>query len=432
MRERIAGFRYWQVAFDEHGGLSGSDGDELVSELPGAELTDLFVFSHGWNNDAATARALYEGFFAQVRAVLPESRAAASGLAGVLWPSMRWPDEMPAAVDQGGAASLGEQVDPDVEAIAQLTAVYSDATQLAALDEAAALLATEPSDHEAVERFHELLGVLAAADDAIDAPEDQGEQALLASDPEDLLLAAAELEDEDRAEGAVGIGDAFERMWAGARQALRQVTYWQMKKRAAVVGMSGLAPLIGRLHDASPALRIHLIGHSFGARLVSFSLRGLSETMVGGGSPIKSLTLLQGAFSHFAFAATLPRDETRSGALDGMQGRVDGPILVTHSLFDTAVGELYPWASLVSRDDAAANDDRLYRWGAMGHDGAQRSDAHDVTLAPQGHAYPFAAGKIFNLDSNQVIVAGGPPSGAHGDIFHPELAWAVVSAAALA
>jgi hypothetical protein len=432
MRERIAGFRYWQVSFDEHGELSGPVGGELVDELPGAGLKDLFVFSHGWNNDVAKARALYEGFFTQVRAVLPESRVAATGLAGVLWPSMRWPDELPAAVDEGGAASLGQQVDPDVEAIAQLNAVYSDAAQLAALDEVATLLATEPPEHEAVERFHELLGVLTAADDAMDAPEDHGEQALLAGDPEDLLLAAAELEDEDRAEGAAGMGDAFGRMWAGARQALRQATYWQMKKRAAVVGISGLAPLIGRLHEASPALRIHLVGHSFGARLVSFSLHGLPETMVGEGSPIKSLTLLQGAFSHFAFAAALPRDEHRGGALDGMQARVDGPILVTHSLLDTAVGELYPWASLVSRDDAAANDDHLYRWGAMGHDGAQRSEAQDCALANAGDPYTFTAGRIFNLDANNVIVTGGPPSGAHGDIFHPELAWAVVSAAALA
>ena len=45
-----------------------------------------------------------------------------------------------------------------------------------------------------------------------------------------------------------------------------------MKNRAGTVGRNGLGPLLGRL----PAgVRVHLVGHSFGARLVSFALAGL-------------------------------------------------------------------------------------------------------------------------------------------------------------
>jgi hypothetical protein len=282
MCEELSGFRYWQLEFDAHGQPTGPGADELVADLSGDGLKALFVFSHGWNNNAEKARALYQRFFEQVGAVLPGSDRTDLGLAGVIWPSMRWPDEEPPGTPGvGGAASLAVQADPDLEAIAQLRAVYPEGEQRSALDEAAGLLATEPADREAIERFHSLLRVLAGPDEPIDAPEDHGERALLTADAQELLSSAAELDDQARSEGAVGLGDEFGRLWAGARGALRQVTYWQMKKRAGVVGVSGLAPLMVALHEASSTLRIHLIGHSFGARLVSFSLRGLSEAMVG-------------------------------------------------------------------------------------------------------------------------------------------------------
>src|SRR6266536_1000109 len=128
-------------------------------------------------------------------------------------------------------------------------------------------------------------------------------------------------------------------------RALRQLTYFEMKKRAGVVGQAGLGPLVGRLAAAAPELRVHLIGHSFGARLVSFTLAGLPD-LGAGASPVKSLLLLQGAFSHFAFADALPDDRRRGGALKGMARRVDGPLAASFSVHDLAVGKIYPLASL--------------------------------------------------------------------------------------
>ena len=203
-----------------------------------------------------------------------------------------------------------------------------------------------------------------------------------------------------------------------------------MKKRAAIVGVNGLAPVVMRLAHAAPALRLHLVGHSFGARLVSYTLKGLPEEGARDSSPIKSLMLVQGAFSHFAFATALPHDPGRAGGLAAMQQRVAVPVVVTHSRFDLAVGNLYPWGSIAGRDDAAAAGDPN-RWGAMGHDGAQCSDAAEIELAPAGQAYAFEPGQIYNLDSNRVIAEGDAPAGAHSDIIHPELAWAALSAAAL-
>jgi pimeloyl-ACP methyl ester carboxylesterase len=204
-----------------------------------------------------------------------------------------------------------------------------------------------------------------------------------------------------------------------------------MKGRAGVVGRKGLGPLLGRIHEAAPALRIHLLGHSFGARLVSYALAGLPAIPAGGASPVKSLYLLQGAFSHFTFADALPFDRSRKGELAGMASRVDGPLLTTQSLKDLAVGAAYPLASIVARQDNADARDANYRWEAMGHDGAQAVDAVKADLGRPGTAYPFQAGKWLNLDGNRVIVKGGPPSGAHSDILYPQTAWAALAAAGI-
>jgi pimeloyl-ACP methyl ester carboxylesterase len=233
-----------------------------------------------------------------------------------------------------------------------------------------------------------------------------------------------------RRKAAAGLGLA-DRMWEGAREAARALTYWTMKERAGVVGKRGLGPLVAALHDVAGELRIHLIGHSFGARLVSFALAGLPASAKGTRSPVKSLVLLQGAFSHFAFADALPHDRRRGGALKGMAVRVDGPILVTHSRKDTAVFDFYPKASFLQRQDAAAIGRRISRWGAMGGFGAQAVNATDLQFENVGARYRFAAGRFFNLDGNNLIVKGGPPSGAHSDIIYDRIAWAVISGAGI-
>ena len=245
MADDLQGYPFWKVRFDEEGSPVGREYDELVAEVPLAGITDLFVFSHGWNNDERTAAELYTGFFGQlVEVANDEGVTAGIGFAGVFWPSMRWPDESPAEDRPGGAASLGSRDDEDAAAFAALRNVYPAAAQRQALDEIEDLLAREPDDPAALERFHALLGVLAEGPDVPDADEDGGEQALVAGSAETVFDASADLVPQDRAEGAAGIGDSIGRLWAGARQAFRQTTYWQMKKRAGIVGVNGLAPLV--------------------------------------------------------------------------------------------------------------------------------------------------------------------------------------------
>ena len=245
-----------------------------------------------------------------------------------------------------------------------------------------------------------------------------------------LQTSGAQLDDGNGG-GQAGIGDVTRGIWHGAKEALRGATYWEMKNRAGTVGRLGLGPLLDQLHAAAPQLRVHLVGHSFGARLVSYALAGLTAGPAP--SPVKSVTLIQGAFSHFAFTRPLPFDAGRAGALAGLQQRIDGPLTVVFSAHDSAIGTFYPLVSLAAGDDAAAARSPLYRWGGMGADGAQNSDARRDAIQPAGPGttYRFSRDQILNVDASAVVRAGGPPSGAHSDIVHPEVSWVVLAAAGL-
>jgi pimeloyl-ACP methyl ester carboxylesterase len=244
-----------------------------------------------------------------------------------------------------------------------------------------------------------------------------------------LLNAAADVPADSG--GAAGLGGSFDKLWNGAKNVLRIATYWEMKNRAGVIGKGSLGPLLGKVHDTSPYLKFHLLGHSFGARLVSYALAGLPDSMIGTKSPVKLLFLLQGAFSHFAFSPQLPFDKSRSGDLSGMSQRVDGPLITTHSKRDTAVGVAYPAASFLAGADASDVTDVMYRWEGMGCDGAQAVDAVSQTLGEVSTKNSFAPGVWLNLDGDDVITAGGPPSGAHSDIVHPETAWVALAGAGI-
>ena len=448
----LHGFPFWTLEFEKD--ASAVDAGALnafVDEVAAQRLTDLYVFSHGWNNDRSTALDLYGRYFDEMRKIVDARGLPASiGVAGVVWPSILWPDDAAASARTdvqvppmtGGAVSMGSGPPPPIATAsledirAALSRGYRSPEQQAIIADLVALLAERGPSDESLQKFQQTLQRLLASErgGAVnDKRNPDSADGAVGDMPykkfRGLLDTLGHQMRQPGGGGAVGLLDGLEKIWDGAKDVLRVATYWQMKERAGVVGREGLGPLIQRLHERSPGTRVHLIGHSFGARLVSNALAGLPATAVGGASPVKSLLLLQGAFSHFAFADVLPQDPSRSGALKGMSARVDGPLLATHSLRDLAVGRAYPAASFVNGDDAAAAQDQVSRWGGMGSDGAQAVDAQHVLLGDVGTVYPFQPGKWINLDGNQVIVHGGLPSGAHSDIVHPHTAWVALAAA---
>jgi pimeloyl-ACP methyl ester carboxylesterase len=415
----INGLAYYEIDFNTDGTLNTTTGNGdggLAAAMSAGAITDLFVLSHGWNNGVDSARDLYQAMFTLLADQLGANRSSSAAV-GIIWPSLLLPDDDPATAPP--VPSSGMQL-----AAALTPAFPNQAQDLAVMG---AMLDDQPHDEQKLTEFHTLATGLVTTESV--AAEDSGESSMITGDPMQVLNYAATLAPA-AGDDAQGIPNPFTTFWSGARELLRSMSYYEMKNRAGVIGKNGLGPLLAGL-EGSP--RIHLMGHSFGARLVSYALAGLPAELTGTSSPIKSLTLIQGAFSHFTFASTLPFDGGRAGALAGDDARVDGPLLATFTAADRAVGWWYPAASLLARQDNEAASDVTYRWGAMGHDGYQQNPAAtEIPLAATGKPYDFARGQFYALDSNAVINTNQSAfSGAHSDIRHPEVLWAVASAAGL-
>ncbi|NML54504.1 serine-threonine protein kinase [Streptomyces sp. R302] len=406
---------YREIVFDKDGDGPAGQAADLVG-LARSGVTDLVVFAHGWNNSPSGATRLYSDFFAPFPELVAPGVEA--GYAGVVWPSMMFTDEPV----------------PDFRAL--VTALPEKERAIVRLTE---LLELAPPEEAAFAEFGALLRELADVGGEglldLDGGPAAGESIplFLTADPMEacaLFADAAEAEaaaSPETAEAAAPealFGDGFGRLWKGGREALRQATYYVMKRRAGQVGERGLGPLLAEVARAAPGLRVHLVGHSMGARLVAYALRGLPGAL----RPVRSMTLLQGAFSHYAFGARLPHDPDRSGALRDMQLRVRGPVVACHSHHDTALGVFYPLASLAARDSASLTGPlgriaaRDPRWGAIGWDGV-----HGVPGAPRRTLATVLrdgvpASGCVSVDAADVVRS-------HSDVRRPELARVVVSAA---
>lgn len=424
---------YWELAFDADGDPGGRGRDRLLAGVKERGVRDLIVFAHGWNTDRSGANRLYDRFFALVPRLAPAARV---GYVGVLWPAMRFSDEPIPDFPRAVAAEPARRPVLDKDTRHALLETFPGRAIL--VDQIARLLEQQPPEEAELEEFGRLVRTLVE----VVAP---GPQALFAADTvaegvpqsepemfagssaaacEEFARALAELE-------ASGTQEGFRipNPWDGAHELLRQATYYAMKRRAGTVGERGLGRVVGHLAKAAPKVRVHLVGHSFGARLVSFALRGLPE----GVRTVKSVTLLQGAFSHYAFAARLPHDVRAGGVLQGQQNRIDGPLVCCHSRHDAALGTMYPLASRMAGDSRSAAELDMGRalgakWGAMGHDGVQAvPGTRAYTLAEALEARLPASGCV-NVDAAAVVRRGGPPAGAHSDILHAELARLVLAA----
>ena len=415
---------YWEIHFNQDGKLLDDSG--LLAGIADTAVSELFIFSHGWNVSEASARNLSHAMFSLLSDQVGKhaaDRRGAVGAVAVFWPSLLFPEDDPSAAAAGGST-------PQASSGAELTAALApafQAPQQSALRQIGQLLDAKPQEPNSLQQCHDLVRTLVTSP-ALGAAEDTGESAVL-TQPTAAVFGQLAGMSKTRG-GAEGLPDVFTTLWQGAREALRTASYYEMKNRAGVIGQTGLGPLVSRLAAARQGLRIHLLGHSFGARLAAYTLSGLPAAPADQASPVKSLLLIQGAFSHFTFAQPMPIDASRSGHLAGVRGRVNGPLLATFSAADRAVGWWYPAASMLSHSDSESAIDLTYRWGGMGHDGYQHPDVTQLDLQADGKPYPFEKGRCYRLKSDTIIRANQSAfSGAHSDIRHPEILWASLAAA---
>ncbi|MGW1168864.1 serine-threonine protein kinase [Streptomyces sp. NPDC002550] len=418
---------YWELTFDADGDVDGPERDQLVAQVTAQGVRDLIVFAHGWNNDRSGATALYRRFFAPVPALAPRARL---GYVGVIWPSMRFSDE-PIPDFPKSVAAVAAQPAPgpalDKDTRSALSAVFPGRAPV--IDQLARMLDERPDGDGRLAEFGRLVRLLVDGERSGVADTGQeGEPVVFTEDPATACAAFAEALAAVRSPGAPA-DFSIPNPWEGAKELLRQATYYTMKRRGGTVGEHGLGPVIGQLAQAAPGVRVHLVGHSFGGRLVSFALRGLPD----GVGTVKSVTLLQGAFSHYAFADRLPQDPGKAGALKDRQRRIDGPLVCCYSHFDAALGTFYPLASRLAGDDRSCAGSEIAavlgpEWGALGHDGVQAVPGTARLDLAAALAGPLPASGCVNVDAAAVVCHGGPPAGAHSDIVHPELARLVLAA----
>jgi len=438
MNDNIKGIPYSTAEFDKEGKL-------LTQPTVPAGSTDLIVISHGWNNDRNEAEELYRKLFenfVDVTANDPAIKQRNIAIIGVIWPSKKFNEFMTqpptGSKVAGGAASAGGAVDKAASEAAMRAAIdraaplFDDAGDNERVATLRKLVPKLEDDTEAQQEFVETLRALLDPDGSKAGEQSKEDgSAIFFRAPADVIFERAaqapavtpSTPSADSAEPAsavghaVGIGSFFSGAANAVADLLNLTTYFEMKQRAGTVGKNGLAPLIDKL--AGQVERIHLVGHSFGGRVVTAAAANSTTTK------LHSMALLQAAFSHNGFS------KTRSGFFRSVvkNERVNGPILITHTKNDKAVGIAYPTASRISRDNAAGFGDADDEFGGLGSNGAQQMQEGEVSanikkLLPVNLPYPWQPGKFHNLESSEFII--DPKGGdAHGWVFVPQVAWAI-------
>ena len=389
-------FSYYILPFDADGVCTGPlTRAHLLANLQG--VTDIYLFSHGWNNDWSAATKRYEAFIRGYQALRSSLGLAMPTpykplLCGVFWPSQalalfdseKGPGFASAAAQD---ADIGVMQSVLAEIAAQLPAAKR--ARFHALATAAAL---PPAD--ATELAELLAGVLHDVTDS-----EAG--AAAAPSAADLIASATALAPEEPdydAIGAVGGGTAAGTPQAAGgiggflkaldpRNLIKPFTVWQMKDRAGKVGAVGVAPLLDDLLTTSDATtRVHLLGHSYGCKVVMTATCRMQQAA----RKIESALLLQPAISQYAFSESVPERNVPGGFHPALT-RVRTPITATFSRHDTPLHGMFH-LSVRRHNDLGelqyAGDESPSKFAALGGYGPRGTAS--ATVAPirtPGDAY---------------------------------------------
>ena len=435
------------LRFDKNGRLTSPQTAEAFLEAS-RRSSDVFVFSHGWNNTYDIAlrayRSFIEGYVRQRRDLrLPVPPDYRPVLLGVIWPAtsfvLPWESGPEIAAGDGSAQST---LDEEMLTLVVDSLPHEDEAALTELIDGRSTLTRE----DAVRAADLVLSAL-WADEApdVDLPRPTGEDFVLSWQAlDEVTNGHVDLGGEDDfgsleddvgglgGDGATG-GDREdgEPLVAGGlsldpRNLLRAATVWTMKARAGRVGAAGVGPLVRTVLGHQPPPRVHMIGHSFGARVV------LSAVAAGSiPARVHSMLLLQPAVNRWCFAPRVPGVGVAGGYHPVLE-RVVKPILTTFSNRDVALHQAFHLAvrgsSLGEPDIAAVGNTHLY--GALGGYGPAGLDDLAVTVpavAPGSPLYRSSTARVIAIDGG-VVLDGAAAIGGHSDVINEVTAWALHSA----
>ena len=411
--------QFSMLSFDKRGASIAPDTQaETVAELATFEATDVFLFSHGWNTDSETATRKYEEFilgYQDFRSAndLGSPEGYKPVLIGIHWPSASFVFDY-----EGPPDMAADGPTPLTRADMEALAVFDD--ELATVD-AEALRSLAEADGTPDAQLAALLAPLLHEPDEVGAPAVTADQLLALWGPDGGRDFDGRGEFGAIRQPAGGVAPAG--IFAKARDVIRQATVWLMKDRAGRVGARGVATLLHDLQVAAPNARFHLIGHSYGCKLLLSALTAKVPAR-----PVDSLLLLQAAVNGRCFAPN--RGDGSPGGYRPALARVQQPILVTFSDKDTSLRKLFHW--IMRRPDdlgeiaIAGGDDEevppspycaLGGWGPM-------NTTNDTTWTDMKHEpdlYDLAGAKdILAVRANSDITS-------HGDIANAGSYWALYS-----
>lgn len=416
---------FYIVPFDRDGVCTGPlTARNLVATVAEQRPTDVFLFSHGWNNDWKAATSRYDAFvngFARMRARHPLDREFRPVLVGITWPStalvMPW---------EQGPRILGDEDD----AVAAERAEIAEVAEIVPEEERARFyeLAQRPGDltHQETAEFAGLVvAAFAGADElGLDEPDAgsvlevwQSLPGRAASDGTvpDLsdigLPGATPAQDPDAV--AAGLLTALD-----PRGLVRLATVLLMKDRAGRVGGRGVADLLEHLLAAGDA-HVHLVGHSYGAKVVLSALVAKPHSR-----QVESVLLLQPAVSHLCFAFDADGAGRPGGYRPALE-RTRQPVMTTYSRHDFPLTKVFHWAvrrpSDLGEAVIAGAPNRYAALGGFGPSGIEGEVSRVVAaVPPQPYAPPEPGRRVVALEASDVIAG-------HGEVQVPATYWMLLT-----
>lgn len=415
------GLKVHLLRFDAQGNaLSDSaTADSIFSDVGDKHPSDIFIIAHGWNNNERIAiDELYRpmvdrmGFIADKH---PDLRGEnyLPLVIGLRWPSMAWPDEEAVSSDEGGNVYLPPISQED---LAELIDVAFPNATAAEREQLVEFVDENPAPSDA--QFRSAITLMAT----------QLESDESGSTPTPPF-AVLDTSDEGQ------VGDWTESL-SDPKNAVRVFTYWQMKARAGTVGVRSLQPVLKRLMERYSGAKIHLVGHSFGAKLQLSACRVPTSGEYALPRPLTSLLLLQAAISHESFAGQVSGRDESGGFRDAFftddgEPKNVGLVVATFSDADRPLSSAYPWASWVAGHHGSDEDSGAYAgMGAVGIHGV--GDENSATLEMKVYllqpwddrteAYKFDDGKVF-YSVNGKRSDGHYSISNHGDVTNVDVAW---------
>ena len=415
----IEGFDFFPLNFDDKGKLeSGEEFDLLTDRVNTLPATDAIFIAHGFRNDATDATTLYDSFLKTFRAHL--SRPEFDGVAqrrfvvgGVYWPSKPFRESYDTGAE--GTRGLRDDSRAMAEVKAQLDDLRQDAPpgQRRKLEKAIRLLPKLDANPKAQDEFVTL--VLSLLEHSV-LDKTEGIPQLQQRPGSELL---ARLSDPPAGDGTRGIGSVFSSIAGGLGRFLNLTNWYVMKDRSGAVGAKGVADAVRALHASCPDVRIHLVGHSLGGRLMASCAKALGDRPM---LRVDSLMLLEAAFSHFGFSSNNGHG-TAGFFRDVIEKQVvKGPFVSTFSAQDTVVGNAYAIMSRLAGDNTREIGDASDEFGGIGRNGPLRTaEVANFPLNAPGIAYEYKAEVINNLDGSGGLIKD------HGDVTNDAITYAFAS-----